>query len=411
MIISNKYQYKLELEFPDIEYKTNLIPYFLIIKQPIFKYSAYILAGILVNDKVYYDLIKYFNTNKKIDAYLTITTIKNDYSCKVIGDNDYKKWNVVEKKKLTALRITKIDEIPSADDRLGYNLFHLVFVDTKSLELDNDYLYAQQNNVWYNITISDFMKLYFDDILVRYQINSYEKIQYSNHKFDQIVVKQDISQLELPFFIQKQYKLSTGLPIIFHDPFSSYLYYKTMDVYKIYDLAQINKFIKADMSELAYTNLLYIKTENIDHPEITKRFTQEPNKLVLIYNDASTKVVDVSNKKSVNKAKFNDNNKKYSDEKHQIENPIIYNVHVFDNEQLTIERYNNTRDIFQKISGISRVRITGDYFLNYDIGVLYKFNRTAKYNSLFFNLCYYFYMLDTSSMTCDVVGDILEFQF
>jgi len=410
MIISNKYQYNLELEFSDIIYKTNLIPYFLIIKQPIVKYSAYILAGILVNDSVYYELIEYFNINKKIDAYLTITTIKNDYSCKVIGNN-YKKWNVIEKKKITALRITKIDEIPSAEDRLGYNLLDIVFVDTKSLELDEDYIYALTNNVWYDFTISDFMTLYFNNLSIKYQIQSYEKIQYSNYKFDQIVIKQDISALELPFYMQKQYKLSTGLPIIFYDPFASHEYYKAMDVYKIYDLAQIDSFIKVDMSDLSYTNIVHLKSENIDHPEITKRLTQDPNKLVLVYNDASTKVVNVSDKKTINKSKFNNENKKYDDRRQQVKNPIIYNIHVFDNEQLTIERYNNTREIFQKISSISRIRIAGDYFLNYDIGILYKFNKASKYNSLFHNLCYYFYMNDTSTMSCDVIGDILEFQF
>jgi len=410
-MIGNKYSYYLNLDIPSLEIKLDQVLTFLVIKEPIAKYTNVYITDVILTKQNADLLFQKLTEQDHLELLLSIYTAKDIYDCDVFDKKDIdnlKKDIIVQNMPFYIIKAQTLTHHEHSKDRITTQVVRLILTTPKSLLLQNS---NELSGVYYNVSSYDLLKQYIALIDAEYSITTYERLTPTKFKYKQLIVKQDVDLLQFPFFLQYKYKISNGLPIMLYDSFSSVNYFYEYEIFKIFDLSDISKLLKVDLSKkFVNDSLMFLKKDKLSHNELKLKLTYNPRGVILVHEDGTTKFVNIDNETYTNKSKIKNSDKPiYVHKQTKNTNNILYTLHVIDNDQSTLERYTNLRNIYNSIHSINRVRIFDVDFRDYDIGVLYKFNSIEQYKYLFHNMCYYFHVMSSGSLllTCDIIGDLI----
>ena len=400
-----KYAYYIEYRIPEL--KTTKLPHqFIVFKQPITKYAPIYMLYVLLDTLTYAQLTDIINKQRYIDTYLDIYTIKDVHECKTweTKQTNFKKERLIVNLPLRVIKTTLLDTFQY--DNVDFNFVSLIATNPKIQQLDSDYSFAK---VFNDTSPKQLVDTYTGSLTSDYSIDSFIKIAANNYTYKRIGIKQDISLLEFPFYLQMHYKISNNTPIIFLDTFASFELFQTYEMFKLFDLDKFNEFPKIDASQ-KFDSFSIIKNENITHSKLQRYLSSSPSKLVLIDPEGNAQITQVEQKRQSFASKFNQQSNTFQTQSKTTQNNLIINLHVVDTYDNTILRYNNLISLYNKIQSVSRVMFNNVFYPVYDIGVTYRFSQNEQFKKIFLNLCYRFKLTGSLYYTCDIIGDMLTFK-
>jgi len=403
------YLYQIEFKLPDLKLTIDDFISFSVIKTPISKLSPFIMFYTFIRADKYYELLSLYNEKKKdgdyIKGYLDIYRVGCNLGCDLENIKKTSKSEIIVEHKgyyITYLKGTT--PLSTVDNKARIYMVSCALVSPHSILLSN---LNSLSKVYHSKKVKDIINE-FKNILNNLQIKTYEKINYTNHTYDTIHINQNVNLLELPYFLQKYYKITNSIAYYFFDDFSSPYFFNQMNVYKMYDLDSIEKYIKYDMVKLK-SALFEMHKEEYLELEKFKKFFMNPKTVVFVKNDGDTITKDIDKKVSIQKAKDKDG--KFDKVNVNIDNKYILNLYTPDNPDAALERYKKTRQILSKIEKIARVSIPSIDFRYFDLGIIYKTTKRGKYDTIFHNIVYNFKKVKSLStlLSLEVIGDMITF--
>ena len=408
------YRYDVTLNIPDIKFVVDTLYRFIVVKSLVRKLATFFICDALLTHKQYTEISKLLSEKTFVGCYLTVATHQEVYTCKMnkIQEITHENYYVVKDKPLYIMKI-KLEK--SWMDRIKgeRNVYvSMILADPKSVELSSDFSMAK---VYRNVTMSDLFDEYKGK-LAENDIDVYEKVNFTKYKYDQVIINNTVSLLSLPYYLHKTYRVTTGLPVFFFDTFSSQKIFGHYDVYKMMDLTNVKSWkIKDLANELTlslFNEAILLKEVRLKDIDYIVKLEKLPSEVIFVERDGNTSVVKLENQEEEVYTKFSkDETRAYQTVKKKKEKSVPVSIHVHDSKELTEARLKKTIEFTKHIERFSRIRLTHVFFPDYDIGVLYKFNRDSTYNSIFVNLAYLFVRLNSGQFVCDVIGDVLVFDY
>jgi len=400
-------RYKIEITVPKLKIKIDDMINFVVVKTPVLKLTNFYILHVLLPIDTYHSLLDEFLTLRKDNAYLlcylSIYLRSNYYSCDLTRTIKRDKEEVIYKNKpLALLKVRSLTDTSHKGD-FKYVLTQIILACPNALRLKRD---RSLSSTYYASSAYDIIKKFEDIILSKYNIFPYERIDVNKHKYDLLFVNNEISLLELPYYLQIYYKLSNKIPIFFYDDFSSLTFFIKSNAYKMYSYSDLNSLLKFDLTKYPHFTFSIIKEDNLDMERFGK-FIGIPATVVFVKNDG-----DVIEKKITDNIKNEDIKEEkegeYTFSFKEIENTFILNLHTPDTPENALERYMFTKKFFSIVQKVMRIDIYDVDFRLFDIGIAYKINKGSKYNAIFHNLAYNFIKDKTmdNTMRCDIIADM-----